>query len=64
MKKVVNLEEEKSELNVIYPVTCLYNGQWDTDITLFGCTGNIGVKYTSIRKFFFLQFDRECVYLV
>ena len=44
LKKVVNLEEEKSELNVNYPVTCLYNGQWDTDITLFGCTGNIAVK--------------------
>ena len=40
IKKVVNLQEVKSNLSDILPVTCLYNGKWDTDITIFGCTGN------------------------
>ena len=49
MKKVVNLEEEKSDLLDVFPVTCLYNGEWDTDLNLFGCTGYILVHKSTLE---------------
>ena len=38
IKKIVNLEEEESPSYDHLVVTCLYNGQYDTDVTKFGCT--------------------------
>ncbi len=38
-KKVVDTEQENAPLLEQLNVTCLYNGQWEFDITTYQCTG-------------------------
>lgn len=37
-KKVVNLQEENSDLLDILNITCIYNGEWSANPTDYGCT--------------------------